>query len=49
MVELIKGFAAGEDLDSYEPPCELEKQLGPEEAAFDADAEIRRAYGNGGC
>jgi len=25
MVELIKGFANGEDIDTYEPPCLLEK------------------------
>ena len=31
----IKGLANGEDLDTYEPPCELEKQLGPIEEMFD--------------
>ena len=35
MAGLIKGFATGEDLDTYEPPCELEKQLGPIEEMFD--------------
>ena len=35
MNELIKGFADGEDIDTYEPPCELEKQLGPIEEMFD--------------
>ena len=45
-VELAKGFARGEDLDSYEPPCELEKQLGPIEEMFDPDSAIARAYGD---
>ena len=35
MVELLKGFARGEDLATYEPPCELERQLGPIEEMFD--------------
>ena len=35
MVELIKGFADGEDLDTFEPPCILEKELGPIEEMFD--------------
>lgn len=34
-VELAKGFARGEDLNTYEAPCELEKQLGPIEEMFD--------------
>lgn len=45
MVELIKGFANGEDLDTYEPPCELEKQLGPIEEMFDPHHAIAAAYG----
>jgi uroporphyrinogen decarboxylase len=45
MVELIKGFAGGEDLATYEPPGELEALLGPAEEAFDADQAIREAYG----
>jgi uroporphyrinogen decarboxylase len=44
MVELIKGFAVGESLEDYEPPCELEKQLGPVEEMFDPKAAIDRAY-----
>jgi len=44
MVELIKGFANGEDLNTYEPPCELEKQLGPIEEMFDPRAAIAAAY-----
>ena len=44
-VELAKGFARGEDLDTYEPPCELEQQLGPIEEMFDPRAAIARAYG----
>jgi len=46
MVELIKGFADGEDLDRYEPPCELERQLGPIEEMFDPDKAVREAYGH---
>ena len=45
MAELLKGFARGEDLETYEPPCELEKELGEIEEMFDPDAAIRRAYG----
>jgi uroporphyrinogen-III decarboxylase len=44
MVELLKGFADGEDLDTYEPPCELEQQLGPVEAMFDPHQAIAAAY-----
>ncbi|MBI3923697.1 MAG: hypothetical protein HY318_19915, partial [Armatimonadetes bacterium] len=44
-VELAKGFARGEDLDTYEPPCELEEQLGPIEEMFDPRQAIARAYG----
>jgi len=45
-VELAKGFARGEDLDSYEPPCELEQQLGPIEEMFDPRRAIAAAYGD---
>jgi uroporphyrinogen decarboxylase len=48
MVELLKGFANGEDLDTYEPPCELEKQLGPIEEMFDPRRAIDAAYGEDG-
>ena len=34
-VELARGFAEGEDLYTYEPPCELEPQLGEIEELFD--------------
>ena len=44
MVELLKGFADGEDLDTYEPPCDLEKQLGPIEEMFDPRKAIEEAY-----
>lgn len=44
-VELAKGFARGENLETYEPPCELEKQLGPIEEMFDPRQAIARAYG----
>jgi len=36
MVELLKGFADGEDIDTYEPPCVLERELGPIEEMYDA-------------
>lgn len=44
MVELMRGFADGEDLDTYEPPCEMEKALGPIEEMFDPHAAIAAAY-----
>ncbi|HJN16408.1 MAG TPA: uroporphyrinogen decarboxylase family protein, partial [Armatimonadota bacterium] len=44
MVELLKGFADGADLDTYEPPRELEQQLGPIEEMFDPHAAIAAAY-----
>jgi uroporphyrinogen-III decarboxylase len=44
-IELAKGFCNGEDLDRYEPPCELEEQLGPIEEMFDHRSAIARAYG----
>jgi len=43
-VELAKGFAHGEDLDNYEPPCDLEQQLGPLEELFNPRTAIARAY-----
>lgn len=43
-VELHQGFASGESLESYEPPCELEKQLGPVEEMFDPGKAIAMAY-----
>ena len=43
MVELAKGFAQGEDLATYEPPCELEKQLGPIEEMFDIGKAVEAA------
>ena len=45
MVELIKGFANGESLEDYEPPCELEKQLGEIEEMFDPLKAVAEAYG----
>lgn len=45
MVELIKGFANGEDLDTYEPPGDLERQLGPIEEMFDPLTAIAQAFG----
>lgn len=47
MVELLKGFADGEDLDTYEPRCKLEAQLGPIEEMFDPRKTIAEAYGLG--
>jgi uroporphyrinogen decarboxylase len=46
MVELIKGFAEGENLETYEPPCELEEQLGEIEEMFDSTKAIEAAYGH---
>ncbi|GAI09050.1 unnamed protein product, partial [marine sediment metagenome] len=45
MVELIKGFANGEDIDTYEPSCLLEKKLSEIEEMFDPLKAIRRTYG----
>jgi len=45
MVELLRGFADGADLDTYEPPCALEQQLGPIEEMFDPRHAIAEAYG----
>ena len=44
-VELSRGFCDGEDLHTYEPPCELEKQLGPIEEMFEPGSAIALAYG----
>jgi uroporphyrinogen decarboxylase len=44
MVELMRGFADGEDLDTYEPPGELESQLGPIREMFDPRKAIADAY-----
>lgn len=46
-VELAKGFCNGEDLDTYEPPCELEKQLGPIEEMFDPRGAMAAAHADG--
>jgi uroporphyrinogen decarboxylase len=35
MVELIRGFAEGGDLDRFEPEGRLEQRLGPLEGPFD--------------
>ncbi len=45
MVELIRGFAKGEDINTYEPPCLLEKKLGRIEEMFDPLKAINRTYG----
>jgi len=44
-VELAQGFACGKNLATYEPPCRLEKQLGPIEEMFDPRHAIAEAYG----
>ena len=44
-VELARGFCNGEDLQTFEPPCELEKQLGPIEEMFEPGSVIAAAYG----
>jgi hypothetical protein len=43
MVELIRGLARGEDLNTYEPPCVLERELGPVEELFSLDKAIEAA------
>ncbi len=43
-VELARGYCDGEDLENYEPPCELEKQLGPIEEMFDPRSAIAAAF-----
>lgn len=45
LVELIQGFAVGENLETYAPPGRLAAELGPLEALFDADEAIQSAYG----
>lgn len=45
LVELTQGLANGEDLDRYEPPGELEAQLGEIEEMFDPLKAIDQAYG----
>jgi uroporphyrinogen-III decarboxylase len=44
MAELLRGFAVGEDLETYEPPCVLEKELGPIEKMFDPMEAIEEAW-----
>lgn len=44
-VELARGFCDGKDLETFEPACELEKQLGPIEAMFEPGSAIAAAYG----
>jgi len=44
-VELARGLCDREDLDTCEPACELEKQLGPIEEVFDPASAVARAYG----
>jgi uroporphyrinogen decarboxylase len=44
MVELLKGLAAGADLATWEPPGELEAQLGPIQEMFDPQTAIAAAY-----
>ena len=44
-VELAKSYCDGADLLTYEPPCGLEKQLGPIQGMFDPRSAIAAAYG----
>jgi hypothetical protein len=44
LVELIQGFANGEDLETYVPPGRLEAALGPVEAMFDPLKAIESAW-----
>lgn len=43
--ELAKGFCNGKNLDTYEPSCELEKQLGPIKEMFNPNSATSTAYG----
>jgi hypothetical protein len=43
-VELARGFCDGKDLETYQPPCELEKQLDPVEEMFDPNKATEAAY-----
>jgi len=44
-VEYAQGLCRGQDPECYEPPGELERQLGPIEAMFDHRSAIAAAYG----
>ncbi|HTQ09150.1 MAG TPA: uroporphyrinogen decarboxylase family protein, partial [Fimbriimonadaceae bacterium] len=44
LVELIQGFSGGEDLETFEPDCHLERGLGPIEEMFDPGAAYASAY-----
>jgi hypothetical protein len=44
-VELSRGFCDGEDLQTYEPKCKLEEELGPIEEMFEPGSAIAAAYG----
>lgn len=43
MAELLKGFARGEDLRTYEPTRSIERELGPVEEMFDPIRAIEEA------
>jgi uroporphyrinogen decarboxylase len=43
-LELSRGFCDGEDLDTFEPACELEQELGPIEQMFEPGSAIAAAY-----
>jgi uroporphyrinogen decarboxylase len=43
LVELSRGLAQGEDLETYEPPCEMEQELGEIEELFDPIKAIDEA------
>jgi uroporphyrinogen decarboxylase len=44
MCGLLRGFADGEDLDTFEPSLDFEDKLGPIEELFDPHAAIAAAY-----
>jgi putative transposase len=43
MAELLRGFADGQPLDTYEPPGALEAALGPADRTFDAPGAVSEA------
>jgi uroporphyrinogen decarboxylase len=47
MAELLKGFANGEDLETFEPAGELEQLLGPIVEMYDPQKAITTAYADG--
>jgi uroporphyrinogen decarboxylase len=43
--ELARGYCDRQDLATYEPPCQTERELGPIEEMFEPGSAIAAAYG----